>query len=406
MTSTARFTPSRPYEVKSEPNVQDEIPMRRHLQAKLLFRIRNFSPAMFAAVMGCGISSSILLNFNFPGFWLRRLAYAYWGVALFLFIWFMTFTVLRHVLFPDTLIRVLRHPWQSMFFGCIPTAYSSLLMDTVKIFGKRAIWPCYVLLWLDVSLAVIVGWFIVFNGFATHDRSNSNELTGVILLPTIALIVNSTTAALLVPYLPYSYKGHVMAVSVLIWGNGELLAFAYTTVYVWRLLTANLPARENMISCFLLVGPLGQGAFSVLRNMENLNNYYAVKYPALTQMPVFLYAGTGISMLMVAFASFWLFCAVASCLVARPRRFGITWWSLCFPMGTYALATSELGRVLDSTAFKVVSAIVGTTVVVTCFILLLCTVYFGILHEQVFTGLDEEMMSYYAQKNASGNNSV
>ncbi|KAK9326813.1 voltage-dependent anion channel [Lipomyces starkeyi] len=385
---------TRPYNTKRS-NVQDANVRSGDLRAKLVFRICNFSPAMFTVVMGCGISSSILLNHNFPTFWLRRLAYGYWGVALFLFISFISFTILRHIMFRGSLLRDLRHPRQSMFYGCIPTAYSSLLMDSVKIFGIRAAWPCYVLLWFDIFIAVIVGWFVVFNGFVTHNRKNPNELTGVILFPTIALIVNSTTAAQLVPYLPYSYKGLVMAVSLLIWGNGEL-AFAYTTVYVWRLLTTNLPARENTISRFLLVGPLGQGAFSVLRNMENVNNYYAIKHPSLTQTPIFLYVGVAISMLMVAFASFWLFYAVASCLVTRPRRFGITWWSLCFPMGTYALATSELGRVLDSTAFKILSTIVGTSVVTVCFILLLCTLYFGVLHDQILTLLDEEITSYYA----------
>ncbi|KAJ8097208.1 voltage-dependent anion channel [Lipomyces tetrasporus] len=340
-------------------------------------RSRDSRPIMFTVVMGCGISSSILLNYNFETFWLTRLAYAYWGVALFVFMLFIIFTVLRLVLFPGTLLRSFRHPRQSMFYGCIPTAYSSVLMDTVKIFGVQAVWPCYVLLWLDISLAFTVGWFIMFNGFVTHDRKNPTGLTGVILLPTIAVIVNSTTAALLVPYLPLPST------------CGACLP--------------NLPERENMISSFLLVGPLGQGAYSVLRNLNNVNAYYAVKYIWLAETPIFLYIGVGISMLMVAFASFWLFCAVASCLVARPRRFGITWWSLCFPMGTYALATSELGRVLDSMAFKVLSAIVGTTVVIVCFILLWCTLYFSVLHDQVFREIDKEMTDYYGQSHGCVN---
>ncbi|KAK9250576.1 hypothetical protein V1507DRAFT_24115 [Lipomyces tetrasporus] len=98
---------------------------------------------------------------------------------------FIIFTVLRLVLFRGTLLRTLQHPWQSTFYGCIPTAYSSVLMDTVKIFVIQAVWPCYVLLWLDISLALTVGWFIVFNGFVTHDRKNPTELTGVLLPPTI-----------------------------------------------------------------------------------------------------------------------------------------------------------------------------------------------------------------------------
>ncbi|KAK9465939.1 voltage-dependent anion channel [Lipomyces arxii] len=364
-----------------------------------LYRIENFAPAWFGMVMGLGISGSILINYPFPSFWLRGIGIAFWGLATSLFIIFFTMSVLRLILFPRSFYRVLLHPLQSVFWGCMPMGMASCLADTIGIFGDRAIWPCYVFWWINLAFSTACAWVLVLYGFIHHKRTSPAGLNAVILLPVVAMVVNSTTGSLLVKHLPEIWRPHMIVITLIVWGNGELLAFAFTCVYAWRLLTGNIPAREATISCFLPVGPLGQGAYGFLVNSINLENYLGThSYPLLTQIPIFKYIGSAVAMIMVGFALFWLFVAVAACIIYRPRVFGAGWWGLSFPMGTFAMATFEIGQALDIEGFKVVSAIVGTSVVLVSFVLLVFTAYFSVIREDMFRGLQVEMESMFAPK--------
>ncbi|KAK9235297.1 voltage-dependent anion channel [Lipomyces kononenkoae] len=368
----------------------------RSITEALLFRIEHFSPAWFGMVMGTGISGAILANYPFGAAWLRDIGIAFWACATGLLILFCIMTILRHILFPETFMQVLLHPTESLYLGCAPMGLSSVIADTIVIFGNRAVWPCYVLWWIDLALSLACAWLIVFLGFVHHSRKEPEKLNAVILLPIVTLVVNSSTGSLIVEQLPENWKPHMMVLTMLVWGNGEALAYAYTCVYVWRLLTGSMPCREMIISCFLPVGPLGQGAYGFLLNSRNLQ-YYLEKhgYSILLQVPVFTYLGVIVALLMVGIASFWLFCAVAASLYYRPKIFGLGWWGLTFPVGTYALATNELGTVLDSDAFRVVSCIVGTTVVLVSFILSIVTFYFSIIKDDVFRNLAMDIGQMY-----------
>ncbi|KAJ8103763.1 voltage-dependent anion channel [Lipomyces tetrasporus] len=380
---------------------KSDVLVRRSKAEMLLYRIKHFSPAWFGMVMGTGISSAILVNYPFGAEWLRDIGIAFWAFATGLLIVFCIMSVLRHVLFPGTFKQVLLHPMQSMFLGCMPMGLSSVIADTIGIFGKSAVWPCYILWWIDLALSLACAWLLVFVGFVHHRRKEPAGLNAVILLPVVTLVVNSSTGSLIVEHLPDSWKPHMIVMTTLVWGNGEILAYAFTCVYCWRLLTGNMPAREMMISCFLPIGPLGQGAYGFLLNSQNLETYLVKHgYPILVQIPVFTYAGVIVAVVMVGFATFWLFCAVAGCLYYRPKRFGVSWWGLSFPVGTYALATNELGKVLDADSFRVVSCIVGSTVVLASFSLCIATFYFSVLRDNVFRNLEMEMEEFYPKPTA------
>ncbi|KAK9369821.1 voltage-dependent anion channel [Lipomyces kononenkoae] len=364
----------------------------RGIKGSLLYRIKHFSPAWFGMVMGTGISGAILADYPFGAGWLRGIGIAFWAFAAGLLTVFCSMTVLQQILFPETFMQVLLHPTQSLFLGCIPMALSSVISDIIVIFGKKAVWPCYVLWWIDLVLSLACAWLVVFVGFVHHSRKQPEGLNAVILLPIVTLVVNSSTGSLIVEQLPENWKPHMIVLTTLGWGNGEVLAYAYTCVYVWRLLTGSMPGREMVISCFLPVGPLGQGAYGFLLNSQNLQSYLETHgYSILLQVPVFTYIGVIVALLMVGTATFWLFCALAGCLYFRPKVFGLGWWSLTFPVGTYALATHELGIVLNSDAFKVVSCIVGTTVVITSLILSFVTIYFSIIKDDIFRNYAVEM---------------
>ncbi|KAK9491100.1 voltage-dependent anion channel [Lipomyces doorenjongii] len=383
---------------------KSELLVRRSITEILLYRIKYFSPAWFGMVMGTGISGAILIDYPFGTEWLRDIGIAFWAFATGLLILFCIMTILRHILFPGTFKQVLFHPMQSMFLGCIPMGLSSVIADTIGIFGKRAVWPCYILWWIDLALSLACAWLIVFVGFVRHSRKQPEGLNAVILLPVVTLVVNSSTGSLILEELPENWKPHMMVMTTLVWGNGEVLAYAFTCVYAWRLLTGNMPAREMMISCFLPIGPFGQGAYGFLLNSQSLQDYLVKHdYPMLSQVPVLKYLGIIVAVVMVGFATFWLFCAVAGCLYYRPKVFGITWWGLSFPVGTYALATNQLGIALNADAFRVVSCVVGTTVVVVSFALFIPTFYFSVIKDDIFRNFAMEMEQMHSKQQALSN---
>ncbi|KAK9447510.1 voltage-dependent anion channel [Limtongia smithiae] len=360
----------------------------------VLFRIKYFSPVWFSMTMGVAISGGILVNYPYPSYWLRDIGIIFWAAAVALFAIFLTMTILRHILFPSTFKPFVMHPIQAMFWGCLPIGLCSILSDTVAIFGERAIWPCYVLYWVDFAISLVCAWILVFISFQTHPKlmSTPGGISSVALLPVVTLVVNATTAAVLVEYLPLNWRGHMIIMSAVIWGHGELLAFIFIGVFIWRLICVGLPMREAAISCFLPIGPLGQGAYGFLINAMNLEDYLIEgSYPVFKNIPVFKYAGAGITIFIVGFATFWIFIAVAACIYFQPRIYSVAWWGLTFPMGTYALATRELGEVLDLEGFRVISCIVGTTVVLVTSVLIGVTFYFAIIKDTVFRDLQRDM---------------
>lgn len=344
--------------------------------------------------MGLGISSGILVDYPFPAEWLRRVGIAFWGVASILFVLFTVMTLLRLILFFSAFEKSLIHPTQSMFWGCMPMGLGSIIADTIGIFGDKAVWACYIMWWVDFALSIACAWLVIFSRFIHHDRKRPANLDAVILLPVVSLVVCSTTGSVLVEHLPSDWRPHMIVLTAVIWGNGELLAFLFTAVFTWRLLCNGMPAREAIISCFLPVGPLGQGAYGYLVNAVNLEDYLNIRDPALARAPVFKYIGSAVAMHMVGLATFWMVTAIAACLYFRPRVFGIAWWGLSFPLGTYSLATRQLGAVLDIEGFKVLSALVGAAVVLVSFALTLASVYAAVIKDDAFKGLEAEIEMY------------
>ncbi|KAK9467926.1 voltage-dependent anion channel [Lipomyces arxii] len=361
------------------------------MKKSLLYKIKYFSPAWYGMVMSTGISASILASFSYPTHWLRKVALTYWACAITWFVLFSAISGLRYLLYRQTSQRILQNPTQSLYWACIPMALSSIIASTNAIFGKGAVWACYALWWITFALSLLLAWGMVFYTYVKHSHTEIETLNAVIILPVVTPVVHSTTAASLVRHLPLSWQAHMIVMSMLLLGNGFLLAYLYMAVYVWRLLTRNMPSRENSISCFLPIGPCCQCAFGLLLTSQNVESYFDRKglYPTLKEFPVLSYVAIAAALFLVGFGTFWLFIACVACLYYRPRRFGIGWWGLGFPIGTYAVATYELGRMLDSTAFKVVSCIVGTIVAVLSLCLTFVTFYFALINEQVFIIIEE-----------------
>jgi tellurite resistance protein TehA-like permease len=137
-------------------------------------------------------------------------------------------------------------------------------------------------------------------------------------------------------------------------------------IYFQRLTMHALPPREAIVSVFLPLGPLGQGAFAIMQlGKDSLHLLFATQtVPPTPQAGQIAYvAGLLLGLIMWGMGLVWLFFAVAS-ITRSNFPFNIGWWGFTFPLGVYAVATTTLATELPLLFFKVLGTIFSAAVVI------------------------------------------
>ena len=210
------------------------------------------------------------------------------------------------------------------------------------------------------------------------------------------MIVVAATGSSLLPYLDRSPGVTVLVVSFMAWSLGVSMSLVISTIYLWRLMKCQLPARDAIISCFVLVGPFGMGAYGI-QNLAVGLAMHIEKYrfvlergpsvPASSLAAVtesVHWIGIILAFANLGLATFWLIEAISSVWSKFPRSFNVGFWSFVFPLGVYSNAFCQLSTDLRNNGIKGFAA---TCVVVTILIWLGCalaTVEAGILRGRLF----------------------
>jgi tellurite resistance protein TehA-like permease len=86
-------------------------------------------------------------------------------------------------------------------------------------------------------------------------------MTAAWLLPIVATIVAVATGAIVADVLPDDQHAiWTVTVGYIVWGCGVPLAMFTLVIYFHRPTMHRLPPREVIVSVFLPLGPIGQGA--------------------------------------------------------------------------------------------------------------------------------------------------
>ncbi|KZV84343.1 hypothetical protein EXIGLDRAFT_753906 [Exidia glandulosa HHB12029] len=338
---------------------------------RLRERIRQFPPSWHAVIMGTGVVSILFHAFPYGqqhGV-LRGLSWAFTLLNGCLFVVFSGMTVARYILFPYVWRLMLLHPVQSLFLGCIPMGFATLvnqgvnLVNDYQLGGNKAfVYTLWAAWGLDAAVSVLVCFGMVHIKITRHKHSLEN-MTAAWLLPVVAPIVASTTGQLVAGILtPHSHTlalltSTVSLVLVLIGLSLSLMIFA---TYYPRLVIHGLPATGLIISVFLPLGPCAQGGYSLLLAADILPPLL----PALDSPFISSDAGTAALRVLLLAAAFMLWVLgtmwlVLACLavwdVARRNKisFALPFWGLIFPNGVYTLLTLQLGKAFGGAAFFV-----------------------------------------------------
>ena len=180
-----------------------------------------------------------------------------------------------------------------------------------------------------------------------------------------------------------------LVVTALIWLHALLFVIWVIAIYIWNLYVNKIPPLQSITTVFLLIGPMGQGAYGILLLTDNVCKYIELFYPTtasngdyhIIRLAVqwsFKVSGIILGLLLIANGIFFTILSLAAIasyantIVAsskddRISTFRSNWWATTFPLGTMALGTKEFyeqyNKYVPLSAFRVVSAIYGVSAI-------------------------------------------
>ncbi|KAJ6570167.1 voltage-dependent anion channel [Mycena vulgaris] len=333
--------------------------------------VRHFTWAWHTIVMGTGSVAALASRFHFAqgSEAIKVITLLFFFLNLCFFVLICGATAARYYLFPELWPAMLRHPTQSLFIGAFAMGAATLINTALvahqsySFAGPGFVYALWAFWWLDsaVSLLTAVGMFYVM---MTKHQHSLGQMSALWLLPVVTLIVASSTGGLLATALAAhpTYVSLTTTVSFIMLIMGLSLALMIITVYLMRL-AIHGPLDANLIlSSFIILGPLGQGGFSMLVNSRNLAKLHlgASLNTEVMQSVCFCAAWVLWSMGLI-----WLciaFCSIYSVLRRQSVPFSVAYWGIIFPNGVFALLTVELGSVLESPVLNYMGAIFSVLV--------------------------------------------
>lgn len=188
-----------------------------------------------------------------------------------------------------------------------------------------------------------------------------STMTAAWLLPIVATIVASASGGIVAEVLPNPQHAlWTMIVSYILWGTGVPLAMVVLTMYFSRLTIYKIPPREVIVSCFLPLGPLGQGGFAIMQlgkvALQIFPETHMLEAAGGSAGPVLYVVGWLVASIMWGFGLVWLFFALAS--ISRSKfPFNMGWWGFTFPLGVFTVSTTTMAKELPSAFFRVLGTV-------------------------------------------------
>jgi tellurite resistance protein TehA-like permease len=193
------------------------------------------------------------------------------------------------------------------------------------------------------------------SSISSEYQTSLDKITAAQLLPIAATIVAAGTGAEVAGTLPNPQHAlGTLITSYVMWGMGVPLAMTVLVMYYQRLALHKLPPREVIVSCFLPLGPLGMGGYTITYlgkvSRENFAQTHIISDVA---GEVVYILGFFVALIMWGFGLVWLVFALATIYKCQPFPFNMGWWGFTFPLGVYAISTITFGVEMPSQFFKI-----------------------------------------------------
>ncbi len=298
--------------------------------------LATMDPGYFAAVMATGI---VGISAGLAGWPLLAAALLWCTVVLFVVL--LGAYVARAVRFPRRFSSSLRDPSTAI-------AYFTLVAGTNVL--ASALLP-YRLGGLELVLGIAAAalWLVLTYGLLCSivlagNRPPLRDINGLWLVWVVGTQSVSVLATGLAHHLPWPDADRALGVvGLLVWGVGIVLYLVLVVIIVLRLLLIETTPAEMGPAYWILMGAT---AISVLAAAGILALGRAAPVPLLPEMRSFV---VGFAVVLWAFGTWFIPMLVLfglwRYLVRRyPWTYDPKLWGAVFPLGMYAVASTELGR--------------------------------------------------------------
>lgn len=352
--------------------------------------ILNFIPSWFSVNMGTGIVSVLLKSspHQFPG--LQYIAVVFYVLNIVLFLLFTAASIARYIMYPWVTVRMLKHPSVCMFWGTVPmglvTIINATILIAVPMFGYWVVVLVQVLWWFDILLTLLSSFAIPVLMFHIHQLA-LESMTAAWLLPLVPTVVVAASGGLLATVLSPDTAMIVLVVSYMLWGVGMGLSFMVMALYFHRLAIYNLPTAEVIVTAFLPLGPLGQGAFGLVQLAKAGQPVFSAMDFAGSKdaSSIILTVSVLVATMMWGLGFWWLLHGVISVLLRffnGGLKFNMGFWGFIFPLGVYTAATGALAETLPSVFLSWLTVF---------FIVLLVVLWLGVAYGTVFNAVNGKL---------------
>jgi tellurite resistance protein TehA-like permease len=302
----------------------------------ILSIILNLLPYHFS---GQGILSTILFVFNILIF------------AVFTLLSLARLFAHRHHVHSETLKSV----EELSYLGAPPTAYLTLVAQVSLTCSTAWGYPwtvvAYVLWWIGLCWTVSLTSFTLVT-MVKRNITSDRQLTPAIFLPLISVMTLGTVAGIITNYsvgISAAMAVPVIVVGYIAIGYAFFLSLLYYAYIAHKLIAVGLPPPAKIPTLVITVGPMGQfaTAIQVLSTAASSRGMFGAYHQgtwlqsqAASSVSA---AAILIALLALGFAFMWITVSwyiVIESLVKKNLPFGMTWWSLIFPIGKLVTALS------------------------------------------------------------------
>ncbi|KQV38353.1 MULTISPECIES: TDT family transporter [unclassified Rhizobium] len=321
------------------------LPHQTRTHGRTARNIRHFTPNWFAASMGTGAMSLVLGQF--PSLPVASML----GEGLFVLNGLLFFCLTlayaaKWVCFPRDALRLFDHPVASMFLGCIPMAFATVINGAVLYLVPKGLIAAEVVArfwWSDVLLALGIGLMVPFMMFTRQEHA-IERMSAVWLLPVVAAEVVAASGALLLPHLSSgSEQLSVLLASYVLWSCSVPLALGILVILFLRLVLHKLPPVSMAATSWLALGPLGTGALALI--LFSANGTPVLEAAGLGPLAPAMAGASLMGAFLLWGYGIWWFCVAVLVTIRHLREglsFDLSWWGYTFPLGVFTLATLKL----------------------------------------------------------------
>ncbi|KEF54177.1 uncharacterized protein A1O9_09972 [Exophiala aquamarina CBS 119918] len=336
--------------------------------------------------MNSGVISTLLHQFPYQFRGIQVLATIGFMVDLTLYIVFSGIFILHFALYRR---RALAELTSNVAELCLAPTWAIAFMTLtsfVSLTVTNASWARPHPGW--TYLAVAMWWIatiwmfgMLFFCFVTLVREHSlldRQLPTLIIIPAVGVATLAIVGAVVTNFSHSISAG--LAVPIIITsfcaaGVGLILGLILYTYLFHQLLAYGWPAAAQTPTIFILVGPMGQTAAALIllgsaskTHFPEYNRGTFLTAEAAAPMDV---ACQLLALLMTGLGAIWLilaFCAMIDRAWHRELKWTPAWNAIIFPTGTLVTSTLLFGELMDSSFFRVVTAMMTLFLVIVFFV--------------------------------------